>query len=183
MNHQLIMLPNPILVDNKKEYHSKSGDFWYDIFLQKIQYCDSDDSVGLLRGKKIIAGIEGLPKLDLSAIAERIGWVDVEKLAITKFGDGDYAAEAKMGFRYGFKTAQSLNEKKYTLADIQEAWESGKHYGTTECEFYNTDSVSRTQYEKCETKEQFIQELSKPKEYNVVDYTQEGNTIKVIKIK
>lgn len=45
------------------------------------------------------------------------------------------------------------------IAIVEEAWESGKNYGQKECEFYNTDSVSRAEYERCETKEQFIQSL------------------------
>lgn len=45
------------------------------------------------------------------------------------------------------------------IAIVEEAWESGKKYGTTESEFWNTDSVSRAEYERCETKRQFIQSL------------------------
>ena len=120
METKLIMLSNPILVSNEK---IKEGDFYfkYDRILQwvkatSVTYTHVHPSN---YPKPIVAGIEGLPKLDLSLIADEIGWVDVEKLAITKFGDGDYAAEAKMGFKYGFKAAQSIKEK-YSKEDMIE---------------------------------------------------------------
>lgn len=185
MNTKLIMLPNPILVNNKKEYHSKSGDFWYDIFLQKIQYCDSDGSVGLLRGKKIIAGIEGLPKLDLSVIAEEIGWVDIEKLAdeyVKMQGTHEKPEITKHDFIQGFmKAAQSLNEKKFSEKDLYGLLKLiGQKGYYVECDgtvyanaFDGGDVVDVVR--------EYSQSISKPKEYNV-QYIQEGNTIKVTKI-
>jgi len=163
MNYTLIMLDIPVLVSDEFDE----------------------------RGRKIIAGFFGLPKLDLSLIADEIGWVDVEKLAITKFGDGDYAAEAKMGFKYGFKAAQSLNEK-YSDEDLfnllkmvhdkrldslsARIVDNGR---VTDFNFWN--SYSKKQVYASELISEFIQSISQPKEY-LVEIIQEGNTIKVTKI-
>ena len=199
MNHKLIMLPNPILVSDEE---IEKGDWFYYyshgkfnmymcegvvgkslVVQNKESSCWSDYS------KKIIAGIEGLPKLDLSAIAERIGWVDVEKLAHKCFPKKERLSYGKCysydneksreGFIAGFKAAQSLNEKKFSEEDVKKAilmaWD---------------DSVdTKNVYD-------IIESLSKPKEYNVevemelfntkqsTDYTpyEKGSLIPIIKI-
>ena len=173
METKLIMLSNPILVSDEK---IKEGDFYfkYDRILQWVK----ETSVTYTHihpsnyPKPIIAGLPELPKLDLSLIAEEIGWVDVYKLAY-KYIQDEWSKDddtlqfgIKVGFRQGFETAQSLNEKKYTLADVENAFNSGRGYG-------NPDDIKNFN--------SFIQSLSKPKEY-LVEYIQEGNTIKVTKI-
>lgn len=74
---------------------------------------------------KIIAGIPELPLIDFSLLKEadckRIGWVDVEKLALNDnafyaYG-GDYDT-FEVGYKAGFKTAQSLNDKMVSLETI-----------------------------------------------------------------
>ena len=132
MNLQLIMLPNPILVSDER------------IKIEEVSY---HHSKGLYKAVidgnytnqfKVIAGIEGKPKLDLSDIAEEVGWIDVEKLAQknseleypfedyrgkTKGVDDDGTGQALrganlVGFENGFKAAQSLNEKKFSEKDL-----------------------------------------------------------------
>lgn len=207
MEAKLIMLPQPILVNSKPEEGISPHVTYFDdkvdennIYIGSKMFSDNK-TFKYIKGidennrtvYETIAGLPDLPKLELSLIAEGIGWVDVEKLAYQaaekSFKRGINKWENKGIVKFfidtyieGFKASQSINEKKlFTLADIEEAWESGKKYGTTESEFWNTDSVSRAEYERCETKEDFIQSLSKPKEYNV-QYVQEENTIKVTAI-
>lgn len=84
MNYKLIMLPNPILATNNPPY--KEGD----TFITKDG--DIHKNYGYNYGDlKIIAGIEGLPKLDLSAIAKRIGWGGIwalgNKISVTTLYD------------------------------------------------------------------------------------------------
>ena len=120
METRLIMLSQPILVSDenieaKTHYLTKD-----------LTFAKGSVSVPKNLGRKIIAGIEGLPKIDLSLIAEKIGWVDVEKLAEEKYpiqkGGSAWMptthdciqANKQEGFIEGFKAAQSLNEKKYS---------------------------------------------------------------------
>lgn len=111
------MLPQPILVSDEK---IKEGDIlpyvmkWengYEVFNLNNGIRESK----LSRAYKIIAGIEGLAKLNLSLIAEEIGWVDVEKMADEVYGD---SMVGKGFWVEGFKAAQSLNEKKWTDDDM-----------------------------------------------------------------
>ena len=67
MNYKLIMLPNPILVSDEEK---QIFDRVWNSYVEKILRVSE---VFMPHGNKIIAGIEGLPKLDLSAIAEKIG--------------------------------------------------------------------------------------------------------------
>ena len=184
METRLIMLPNPILVSDEE---IKDGDFYfkYDRILQWVK----ETSVTYTRvhpsnyPKPIVAGIEGLPKLDLSLIAEEIGWVDVEKLAEEKFPDestagwvDSFSPRERRGFTEGFKAAQSLNEKKYSDEDLfnllkmvhdkrldslsARIVDNGR---VTDFNFWN--SYSKKQVYASELISEFIQSL--PKEYLV----------------
>ena len=171
------MLPNPILVSDEEK---QIFDRVWNSYVEKILRVSE---VFMPHGNKIIAGIEGLPKLDLSAIAEEIGWVDVEKLAykrlpiIPTFDKGEIINSdtnffIRLGWVEGFKAAQSLNEKKFSEEDMSNLWQYIVD-GAKEILISGTTSVSSF--------EDYIQSLSKPKEYNV-EAIQEGNTIKVTKI-
>ena len=180
--YKLIMLPNPILVSDEE---IEKGDWFYYyshgkfnmymcegvvgkslVVQNKESSCWSDYS------KKIIAGID--TKLDLSAIAEKIGWVDVEKLAYQKFKmipsfnnglivNSDTNYFERKGWIDGFKAAQSLNEKKFSEKDVKKA-------------------ILMTWDDSVDTKNMYdiIESISKPKEYNVeVDMEDIGNKDKV----
>lgn len=97
MNYTLIMLDIPVLVSDEFDE----------------------------RGRKIIAGFFGKPKLDLSLIAEEIGWVDVEKLALNSNDFYDMKPSISndregyfnvKNFIEGFKASQSIN--KYSNNDL-----------------------------------------------------------------
>lgn len=151
MKAKIIMLENPILVsdeeikDNQK-FISFEKNLWGDKYsihtltkelknkciVDKIWNVQADmkwlrESNGY-KCAKIIAGIEGLPKLDLSLIAKGIGWVDVEKLALKEYPKDlhrwaenqfdDFNESDRNTWINGFKAAQSLNEKKWTDEDM-----------------------------------------------------------------
>lgn len=79
---------------------------------------------------KIIAGLPDLPELDLSLVADEIGWVDVEKLAEEKYpiqiGGSAWMptthdciqANKQEGFIEGFKAAQFLNKNNWSDIDM-----------------------------------------------------------------
>lgn len=169
MNYKLIMTDNPILVSMREPIVEKSNDFFYSFETSKIYSCKEFHSAHSCY--KIIAGVEDLPKLDLSLIAEEIRWVDVEKLAITKypllltsgsyFSTHEFQQKSRIqGFIEGFKAAQSLNEKKYNKEYERVAKTSIYHilenYGQL-----NGGAI------KDEITDKIFQSLSKPKEYLV----------------
>lgn len=184
MNLQLIMLPNPILVSDEKIVCGDmllNKDNNYCVFRSEYQSrlpeYNNDSQV-----RKIIAGIEGLPKLDLSDIAEKIGWVDVEKLAESAFKKRFNREPVLMGSAEadsfwlntwidGFKAAQSLNEKKFSEEELKDALFYALSIKSETCCTTNTkDSTVRST----------IKSLSKPKEYNVeVEMEDIGNKDKV----
>ena len=197
--YKLIMLPNPILVSDEE---IEKGDWFYYyshgkfnmymcegvvgkslVVQNKESSCWSDYS------KKIIAGID--TKLDLSAIAEKIGWVDVEKLAYQKFKmipsfnnglivNSDTNYFERKGWIDGFKAAQSLNEKKFSEKDLYNLLKLiGQKGYYVECDgivyanaFDGGDII--------DVVKEYSEAISKPKEYNVeVDMEDIGNKDKV----
>lgn len=172
MNYKLIMLPNPILVNDER---ISEGD-WMLSHAKTICQAANSTLVNLpsfngIECYKIIAGIEGLPKLDLSAIAEEIGWVDVEKLADKFFESwslGDRKQSSYELFRKVYEFSQSLNEKKFSEEDARQLIKRAILYAAR----FGEDALNH---------EEDILHSIKPKEYNV-QYIQEGNTIKVTKI-
>lgn len=183
MNYTLIMLDKPILVSEKLTIEEAN-------FISHYQDVDGNFF-------KIIAGLPDLPKLDLSLIADGIGWVDVEKLA----NDHIYSMQnrklsplilgaKKLSFIDGFKTHQSLNEKKYSEKDIRDAFIAGQD--NIDCDGDCIDEVDTAFAEH-------IDSLSKLKEHQVevemeqytINYHKDlwsnrikitNNTIKVLKI-
>lgn len=183
MKYQLIMLPQPILVSDEE---IKENDFYYSsqgILQSKKSYFE--DSRGLktyhlthelwsFPCQKIIAGIPELPSIDFSGLTEeeykRIGWIDVLELSqktypqstsilisdVIKIHNNKQNARA-IAFVRGFKTAQSLNDKKFSLEDLKLAilrgYKLGKNGGS---------EIDRKQEEK------YLESyLSQPKVFNV----------------
>lgn len=131
------MLPDqPILVSDEK---IKVDDWYIDDTLQirKAIATDKDwvnsGKAAYIICKKIIAGIPGLPSIDYNGLGEQLGIVDIEMQEMLFVLDGQkiYTAHATdnnsatalggffRGCKHGFKTAQSLNEKKFSMEDIR----------------------------------------------------------------
>lgn len=136
MKTQLIMLDTPIIVSEEKLKDEEPclvdgglGRIGVDEFYSNVKYS--------VKPKKIIAGIEGLPSIDWNGLEEEFGWVDVEKMANELIRNKyPYPNYKDLGYwkdlyKEGFKKAQSLNEKKFSLEDMRAAFEKGALYGTT----------------------------------------------------
>jgi hypothetical protein len=157
LEFKLVMLPNPVLVNNEE---LKAGD---------IILCGSgfihpfEPKCRELGGKKIIAGLTEIPKLDLSFVAGQIGYVDVEKLAEKANGYGDVygkGLDKYNAFNEGFIAGFNANPKKYTEEDLRLAITSLWMFGQKQ-ENNLTDSIDL-----------IINTLKQPKVYNVEVETQ-----------
>lgn len=117
--HYLVQANNIVLGNVE---HGKQLLFSHNNLTHEIRFC-----------KKIIAGIPELPSIDFSLLSEEdcktIGWVDVEKLAdslVNKvlleegkyWNDQDAREPVYYGIIEGFKSAQSLNDKRFSLEDM-----------------------------------------------------------------
>ena len=181
MSYKLIMLEKPILISDEE---TSSGGWMFDKE-QKFIHNPSRNNVTDF-DIRIIAGLPELPKTGLSIVADEIGWVDVEKLAIEsiKKGWGQLFMRDDKGNPYGkfigerpyptkfwhdidkwvegFKAAQSLNEKKYTLSELELAVDMARE-GIRVTRISEWETEKEFEY----SSEQIIRHLSKPKEYNV----------------
>lgn len=208
METRLIMLDSPILVSGET---ATNGDLV--VYSSYIPLRLKNNNLYSLGGdwvclpnqnsefqpyRKIIAGLPDLPKLDLSLIADEIGWVDVEKLAYQaaekSFKRGINKWENKGIVKFfidtyieGFKAAQSLNEK-YSEEDLfnllkmvhdkrldslsARIVDNGR---VTDFNFWN--SYSKKQVYASELISEFIQSISQPKEY-LVEVSVENSAIK-----
>lgn len=124
MKHYYITTEPPIIAV-KDEINV--GDFITD----KYKYWQWNDDSSLLGRLKVIAGLPNQPTIDYSALKDedckKIGLDDVEKLWInyrdnrlSKMGNSHLwdKSEAKENFIEGFKTAESLNDKKFSLQQV-----------------------------------------------------------------
>lgn len=184
MKAQLILLDNPIIVTDEE---IKDGDWYFygnrfDI-KELNQFKKGTDDTAFLKEQGILKIISHNKPIDYNGID--FGIVDVEKLANAANGYNYAAKETKApifneGFIEGFKASQQLNEKKFTLDDLRDAFESGECYGKTWSEFYNTDSVSRAEAERTSDFNDFIRELSLPKTF-YIEIEETPTNIKIIK--
>lgn len=131
MKTKLIILENKSLIVSDEELLNEK-DFYlgYPDYNHIFQWNMGN---GIHKGKstyakKIIAGLENLPTINYSALSdedcEKIGYINVENYSKLEFppdfnvqGDElDYYE--RMAFIKGFKKAQSLNDKKFSLEDM-----------------------------------------------------------------
>lgn len=169
MNIQLIMmLPQPILVSYEPDVRDT---FPYHVAEKlttgewTIWQVDNFNDIDERNQKKIIAGIPNLPSVNLSALSEKeckvIGWIDLEKLArdaVSASNSVDVKLVREV-WKNGFKTAQSLNEKKFTLSDLKSAF---SYYA-----FTSTSQQPYSDKELDEAFEKFASVLSRPKVFDV----------------
>lgn len=162
------MLPNqPILISDEE---IKEGEPGYSI--NNATYTHFSH-LGSSYGRKIIAGVKDLPSVDFSALSEedckKIGWIDVEKLAWKKlqYFNGNQWEEQLVFEKWteGFKTAQSLNEKKFSEEDIRKAILFGYKKGMkSEADAHRDNNL----FEEMDFNvDNFVQSLSQPKVFNV----------------
>lgn len=156
------MLDNPIIVSDEE---IKEGDKCYHIDLNKGEidtvydktkyHTWTDNGVDKDRMfRKIIAGLPGLPQINWNGLESKFGYVDVEKIS-TDMGNEFYIYrnyDFENGVRKGFKKAQELNDKKFSLEDIENA-------------FYAKENASYK--EKQIFFEEFIQSISRSKAFSI----------------
>lgn len=128
MKTQLIILENKLFIIN--DDFVSANTLCYSIKGKAIFKPDEYDNLELVNisCQKIIAGLENLPTINYSALSdedcEKIGYINVENYSKLEFppdfnvqGDElDYYE--RMAFIKGFKKAQSLNDKKFSLEDM-----------------------------------------------------------------
>jgi len=159
----------------------------------------------LYEGDKVIAGHGTNLKVNLSKLSEEvkkaIGWVDVEALAL-QFAEGIMTKAGTLSrlnaiewYRAGFKTAQSLNEKRFTEDDLRKAYGRGFNHRDFESvddeswkKFENTLSAPKHYPCEIETEQLLVNDKGKPiypdKEgiWKVTPRI-ENNSIKVLKVR
>lgn len=163
MKYQLIKIPEyNIIISKEKEQ----------VVLNKWYY-ESDNHVPIYQFTKdtlpneyylneVIAGYSNLPSIDYSMLSKedckKIGWIDVEKYADKVIPNLQYSKWVKQGFIGGFEISQSLNEKKFTLEDMEAAICFGKTLERLK--------ITQTFSDKEEFKG-FIMSLSQPKIFDI----------------
>lgn len=132
MKTQLIILENKSLIVSDEEIKDGWEGYAYkhDV-VGKIYKHKKTTNTWYNDAKKIIAGLENLPIIDYSALSDedckKIGYVDVDAIIKKAFykEDGINFKRSSIGaddwiegLKFGIKTAQSLNDKKFSLEDI-----------------------------------------------------------------
>lgn len=171
------MLYTPIIVSDEeiKNLQSVKGKWHIEksLIINQFPYYLTD----LSECKLIIAGIEGLPKIDWNGLEEEFGWIDVDDLASTIADDihenwhvGEERDCAYLGAVQGFKKAQSLNEKKFSLEDMFKCFQAGIDY-EKEGSILQPDAHG------------YIQSLQQPKVFDIeVDTFLEGGFIQFLQL-
>lgn len=97
-------------------------------------------------------------QIDWNGLESEFGYVDVEKLI-----KSEYPVD-EISFKRGFKKAQELNDKKFSLEDMREAFQLGQEQKHAE-----DWSYKHPQYRKIAdvTFKQFIDSMSQPKVFNI----------------
>jgi hypothetical protein len=138
MAAKLIMTDPPIIINYQKV---KPGDkfFWYENHtnygVETLIELHGDDGEiyecvngGILNVNVIGKVIGESFQIDWNELESEFGYVDVRKLAIEehKFNDENIEEISfRLGFEIGFQRAQKLNDKKFTLNDLRDAYREG----------------------------------------------------------
>lgn len=157
-----------------KAVDTETGRVYQELNIKPIEeYGSTDGGITPLKSEifKIIAGIEGLPSINWNGLEKEFGWVDVDKLAkeLDKTKYRNFRREYTLketyegiedGFIEGFKKAQSLNKKKFSLEDM-------------------VDAVNMAKYEDMHG-DDIIQSLQQPKVFDIeIEIT--NNSIKILR--
>ena len=173
------MLPNPIVVSDEE---IKEGDLYLNG--NGVFKCSNKESgtcelaVNSLAkyNKKVMAGIPELPSIDFSALSDedckRIGWIDIKK--ISDKVDMVSTLRDERIFTQGFKTAQSLNDKKLTEEDMLYLAKNLSR----EMFFYTGSNIIE---KSVDITIKILQQLKQPKVFDI-EATLENNSIKITKI-
>lgn len=126
-NYKLIMLDTPIIVSDEE---IKDGDFCYDLFNNKIypatKVVEHNKKQLDFPIYKMITGLSILPSIDWNGLESEFGHVDVHKYLKIILGEEYFSRINKDGSQFAlltktFKTAQQLNDKKFSENDLKKA--------------------------------------------------------------
>lgn len=175
MKTTLILLDTPILVSDEipkvgEKCIRRNGEMWNFTEADSTVHNKMPDSD--IKGKKIIAGIHGLPVIDYNGFEEELGIVDVEKIIKTILDLPEHFLtpndwKVEFGIKC-FKACQLLNKNKFSELDLQKAYLAGTNDGT-----YHQMLIDDEDWEAAdhnEKKDHFakvLQRLSQPKQIEV----------------
>jgi hypothetical protein len=143
-----------------------------DLFLRGTYFLKASNNFGIMKNsydKKVIASDfhSELPNIDYNGLEEEFGIVDVEKL-----WDLESYAHKHNGnsfsFKRGFKKAQSLNDKMFSLEDMFKCFQAGMDY-EKEGGILHPDSHG------------YIQSLQQPTTFDI-EGVLENNVFKITKV-
>ncbi len=126
MKTQFIKLEDCSIIVSDEDI--KKDDLCYDSEHVNIYQALCDDFIKGGRDKKIIASTNpehNLPSIDYNGLEEKLGIIDVEKLA-EDYSGSFYHQDS---FKEGFNKAQELNDKKFSLEEMIEAIEYAHNSG------------------------------------------------------
>lgn len=176
--YKLIMLDSPVIVSNEDV---KEGDYGVIgtnigkiIFTNDesfefeigpgvvIQYSDYQSLNNIC--KLIVAGLKDYHTINWNGLEKEFGIVNIKSLANEKYKTLSEDLDLplfiepswKGGFKKGFNTAESLNDKKYTFEDMVNFYLTC----TSTPSYISKDAAKSTVY-------QFIKELENPKIYSI----------------
>lgn len=115
----------------------------------------------LKKEQKIIAGIEGLPAIDWNGLEEKFEYNNKLPVHLNDYINSKHTQEECVGFIDGFKKAQSLNEKKFSLDDMEMAFEIGRNFQLT----------------GENNQKEFLKSLQQPKVFDIEVETETKSTI------
>ena len=183
MKHYYITTEPPIIAV-KAEIHV--GDFITD----KYSYWQWNDDSSLLGRLKVIAGLPNQPTIDRSALSDEecrlIGWVDIDKIVAKHYPfEVGYSVSARNleiselqdAFIEGFKTAQSINDKKWSDEDV----ESSLTQMAIECGSADGDIDVNSPASYYKWIENYIKKLNQPKVFEIEAIVQ-YNKVKILKV-
>lgn len=185
MKTQLILLDTPIIVSNEK-FEKKDLICFVDLennFV--VEVCKNIDNYNI-DTKKIIAGLPELPSIDFNGFEEQLGIIDVEKLSMSyldmtynlSYEHTTWQKTHEKTFIAGFKAAKKLNEKNFSLEDIEKAIElarvisDGKDKFELDCITGLTEVCTHNWCTK--SVEEIVQKLSQPKVFDIEVETEKG---------
>lgn len=162
-NYRLIILEQGNIIVSDEEI--KKNDWKY-CSIQKKPKRQGEDKQCICDSKKIIAGLKNQPSIDYNGLEEKFGIVDWSKhWEIVNQQLYEQGGVNPHAYRLGFKKAQSLNDKKFSLEDIKKAIQEGSMMSKLIINSSTNAKEVIDYYNKQE--EKIIQSLQQPKVFDI----------------
>jgi hypothetical protein len=109
---------------------------------------------------KVIAGLPELPSIDWNNLHEEFGFIDIDKIANTRWKN----LTGVLGFIDGFEQSQELNRNKFDLNDIKKSIHNGLALSTLSDELFTSPNFKVLIESFIDA---HIRDLLKPKIFNI----------------